>query len=450
VWITLAVGFLQDPLRKLWPGQPVFLVATCLVFFAAAFAGALLRGLRLEDPFLRSLRRALRGPLSLMAILLVSGILLTIAKTQSAAVVVIGVISYFTPLPAVLMGYRFARKPWRIDRFIGGYVAAVCVMASGVYLYMLGYDNVLLVPVTEWLDVYGPHGTVHLLPGFFRTAENAAWHGSSAICLLIVRQAMRHQRASSQWLAATVASYLTGAVLLTGRRKAVVEIGVFFVLYGILAFLQRRGSRRVLSIGLASVLGSALFVKLGYFDALTGSGAIAYVERGQSVVAEISDRVDVTLRSYKQVIAANGVFGAGVGMGSQGAQHFGAGMVAVGGAAESGPAKVLAELGVPGICVAAWLLFSAGRLMWRKLTVLRRSRARSFIAANGLVCFLAANGAVFLVNHQIFGDPFVLLMLGWITGFILALVREAEPLVEVEVPGAAERSALPPLQAVGA
>jgi hypothetical protein len=45
--------------------------------------------------------------------------------------------------------------------------------------------------------------------------------------------------------------------------------------------------------------------------------------------------------------------------------------------------------------------------------------------AYGLVAYLIANAAVFSVATQAFGDLFVLLMLGWATGFLLALPRIA-------------------------
>jgi hypothetical protein len=41
----------------------------------------------------------------------------------------------------------------------------------------------------------------------------------------------------------------------------------------------------------------------------------------------------------------------------------------------------------------------------------------------GLVAFLAANSALFLVAHQAFGDIFVLLVIGWFSGFIIAYPR---------------------------
>jgi len=40
----IAVGFVQDPLRKLWPGEPVYLTALVGVVFAAAALGAAFLG----------------------------------------------------------------------------------------------------------------------------------------------------------------------------------------------------------------------------------------------------------------------------------------------------------------------------------------------------------------------------------------------------------------------
>ncbi len=38
----------------------------------------------------------------------------------------------------------------------------------------------------------------------------------------------------------------------------------------------------------------------------------------------------------------------------------------------------------------------------------------------GLVAFLATNGVVYVIAHQVFGDPFVLIILGFFLGFVMA------------------------------
>ena len=46
--LCLATAILQDPLRKLTPGQPVFFIGFVGIVFAAAFIGALVRGVSMS------------------------------------------------------------------------------------------------------------------------------------------------------------------------------------------------------------------------------------------------------------------------------------------------------------------------------------------------------------------------------------------------------------------
>ncbi len=64
------------------------------------------------------------------------------------------------------------------------------------------------------------------------------------------------------------------------------------------------------------------------------------------------------------------------------------------------------------------------RLILRRLARVDRERAA---IAGGFVCFLAMNAAIFIVYHQIFGDPFVLTILGFLVGGVLGLSRAASP-----------------------
>jgi hypothetical protein len=97
-----------------------------------------------------------------------------------------------------------------------------------------------------------------------------------------------------------------------------------------------------------------------------------------------------------------------------------------GGAGEGGLGKITAELGVPGLAIVLWFGFAAMRYGWYILVFVSKRGPHVSRLAYGLVAFLMANLAVFFIATQLFGDLFVLLSLGLVAGFFLAMPVLAE------------------------
>jgi hypothetical protein len=113
-----------------------------------------------------------------------------------------------------------------------------------------------------------------------------------------------------------------------------------------------------------------------------------------------------------------GLFGAGLGTGTQGAQHFGAVDT---GAAEGRLGKITVELGIPGLFVMGWLAILLLRHLWRIMRAASRHSRRLARLSFGLCSFLVANVAAFSVATQAYGDFFILLILSWTLAFFLAV-----------------------------
>ena len=147
-----------------------------------------------------------------------------------------------------------------------------------------------------------------------------------------------------------------------------------------------------------------------------------YIGRSQGSFSDAVDRfVDMGLSPIMWAYERFGIFGAGLGTGSQGAQHFGGGSGEFGGAGEGGLGKITMELGLPGMIVAAWFAAAFGRYIWRSVSQVARTSPQLAPLACSLLAFLIANVASFTVATQAFGDLFILLMLGVTLGFLLAL-----------------------------
>jgi hypothetical protein len=167
-----------------------------------------------------------------------------------------------------------------------------------------------------------------------------------------------------------------------------------------------------------------------FIKAAVSAGTVG-VAMGPSALSAQTDQSQEIPERFQQLglapvrwaIDSFGVWGAGLGTGSQGTQHFT--RTVKSGAAEGGLGKITMELGVPGLVAIFFLAAAFARYLWRLLTSLSRASPAHARLAYGLVAYLLANGAAFTVATQAFGDLFVLLMLGWATGFLLALPKIA-------------------------
>ena len=426
-FICLIMGFLQDPIRKSMPEEPVYFTVLIGVFIAVTMVGAYARGVRLNFRPIHAWNPVLKLPLTLFIILVLFSSMVTLASTGSFILAGIGLLAYLTPLPAILLGYFFSRNERDILRAMKVYLVVSVLMTSGIYLSYLGYNWEILRSVGEGLVAYSPSGEELILySGFLRSPEIAAWHAGTSICMLVLLSLVVKRQAAATSIAGFLILFFVGGLLLTGRRKFLAEIFLFISLYGILVTRFRKGIGKHAFVLMAAV--AIAFVGYLYFTPDTfKAGFGSYYERGASVQEDGTARVFLmTVDSFEWVIARNGILGSGAGTGSQGSQHFGGGMELVGGAAEGGLAKVLAELGLPGLVLLLWLFISMGRYLWSIIVYVKEENPIRAKITYGLVTFLISNLLVYVIAHQVFGDLYVLVILGFLLGFILAIPRMEE------------------------
>lgn len=423
--ICVVVGFLQDPLRKLTPGEPVFLLVLVVAFVGLTLLIATQRtgGFRLRPVFGGS-PLLFRSVNWFIALVCLQGFI-AFLRTRSPIVAGIGLLAYLSPIPAIWLAFQYCRQPLDIERLLAWYGVISLAAAATIYLSWLGFDWPVLRPVGAGLDIYertiGKYIDAHT--GFLRTVENAAWHVGTGACFLLILAMSLRRRWLAIWVGPLVL-FLIGAGLLTGRRKMLVEVVAFVAFYGLLAlyFRQQTVTRAVLAL-----MGGAFVFVLGSMTVVTEEVAAdynPYLSRGQTVFEDADERLlGVGLPSVVWALSRAGLFGYGAGVCSQGVQHFGS--IGGCGAAEGGLGKIVLELGLPALLVAAVLVFALVRHGWRILVAIHRSYPELMGLAMGFSAFLLANASLFIVAAQIFGDPFVLLILGWCVGFLLAMPKLA-------------------------
>jgi hypothetical protein len=418
---ALVLGFIQDPLRKVVPEQPVMLVLLSTLMMLAALFGAAtragplsLRPLTLGQPKARLILQMFIGLVCLQAVL-------SLVRFGSVQVAVIGLISYLAPFPAIWLASRYLHSQKQLIRILWIYCGFGLALGFSVYASQFGVKSILLEEVGEGLVVYDRLvGILDTYPGYMRSTEIAAWHISATACFLIILAVATGNR-RLWFIVPPLVVFLVSASLLTARRKSMVAVVIFVAIYFLLLlyYRQRTGSKVLVfstAIGGLMVLGSSLMGE--------DAGAIdPYAVRAQSVWGDLWNRLyNLAFASVGWALGRAGFLGLGAGSVGQGTQYFGGATVARG-AAEGGLGKIVVELGVPGLLLAIGVAIVLATTIRRILSVSMTGFPVILRFSLGLLAFCITNVSVFVNASQAFGDPFILFILGSCMGFILAAPR---------------------------
>lgn len=429
---TLMAVF-QGPLRKLVADQPVYFVMFVGVVFVAAVFGAMLKRVPLLPHHIDGWTKNVGVPFQLFLVLIVAQAMHSLVTLESPVISGIGLLSYLAPIPAIALAYQFALRQGAIGirRWMRFYVIVATLAITTVFIEYLGFNWIILGQVgADMMISYGSN-QYKGNSGVFRATEIAAWHASAIACFSFILFWGKRFTVSRIILALLFIAFLVGLGALTGRRKMIIQIVIFLSTYIGLITWFRRGNGRVavlsFALGIIGYIGVAgwwapdpgdkFFVQPSQNMADANPNIIR--ERTQTVFADVPARIKkLGIEPVSWAIDEVGWFGGGLGVGSQGAQHFGA---KGSGAAEGGLGKLTLELGVPGLILALWMLFAFTRYVWRLLGYLAKNAPAYANLGYGLVAFMFANVAAFAVATQAYGDVFILLSLGFSMGFLLAL-----------------------------
>lgn len=424
----LFVGMMQDLLRKLVPGEPVYLTALVGGYLGITVLGIVLRGRFNIQKILAQIPLVSR-PLSLFILFVIFQCFRAFLNTNSFAIPVIGLIAYIGPLVSLYLGYYLTNSESDFSKYVTIYIVLCVALVPGVYLSYMGFDWRSLEAVGVGLHAYNPFGGIlELHGGFWRGSELAGGYCALGACFVVILGIHGRRYRSSALTPVLIFLFLVVAVFITGRRKFLVEVVIFLVSYGFLLLAFRHSASRLYWMIIHTVIvGMVIFV---WFTPQR------FKENLDAYYVRTLDLEDETPRRFEMMQTGgiywayqrNGFWGAGAGVGSQGAQHFGGGARIVGAAAEGGVGKVLAELGVPGILILSWFGYSLiyqAYLYARRFVLYSPSKVRLVAGIGGII---VGNMTVFTIAHQIFGDVFYLLMMGWLIGALLALVSPAQNL----------------------
>jgi hypothetical protein len=418
----LVIGYAQDPLRKIAPNQPALYVGLVLVGIVLTAWILYNRIGRVSLPQLFSGQQQLISAVNLFLALLVLQTLNSFLGLSSWYHTLIGIGFYSSPLITLWLGFQFGLKPAAIQRFLVVYIGLALAFAVTLLLAYQGYKGPLFSEVTGGVQILvAGVGYVQGYTGFWRSSEVAGWHLATCACFVFILVVQRRQPLPIALGSALVATLMVIATL-TGRRKSLAMVGAFLASFSLL--ILWRGDSRVRGSVIGGVFGGAAILYLLVTvvgNPIGGGTSVAFLERGQTVWGDLYARL-VTFGSgtVKIALEASGLLGAGVGAAAQGAASLGKGAQGNFGAGEGGLAKIIFELGAAGFLLVLVTIGLLGKLFIRIIGELRYAPPSYGLLNLGLVAYLIANVLNFTTASQVYGDPFVLIILGLSAGFILA------------------------------
>ena len=269
---------------------------------------------------------------------------------------IIGLMGYIAPLFAISISYFSIKSSVDFQRVMWLYCFVAVALALTVLLSFSGYQHPLLDEVGVGLLIYDQGTVLKAHSGFMRSSEIAGWHMGSAACFLLILSFASTKRSAVIFSVVAIVLLLI-AIGLTGRRKMIMQFFVFLCLYSSFYMYFRRAISSQVLVAVVLILAVFWGISSYVFPTFAGENIDLYYARGISVFGDADDRFrELGLGSIKWAIDRVGWLGAGVGVAAQGTQ--GLGVSIAGGAGEGGLGKIVVELGVPGLLICAWLMWT--------------------------------------------------------------------------------------------
>ena len=422
---TLAIGFCQDPIRKLTPGQPSLMVGLVLIaFFMCAYFIYQERS-QLDLRYLLWTSPQILDVIPIFVILLFAQAANSLSRFGSLSLVAIGFSFYIVPVIGLWMGFHVSRDLSFLRRIIIVYLLLSCVFAFTVLLDFRGVDIPIFNEVGSGILITFEGFSKAGASGFWRTSEIASWHLAAAACFSIIL-AFADRNTGWQILYILIAVIFSLLSITTGRRKSQVLIVAFLGIY--LLIFGRQASPASRDRIIMSVLGgvgiSFALVSLVLLD-LLGSNFDIFLDRSATSAEGLGDRFQSQgLSALLKGFELGGGFGLGLGAGSN-LGNFNAGtsrsIRGLGFASEGGGGRLVVELGMPGVFLVGWLLLLSLQMLWRNFKLIRFLPSEDIALVMGLLSFGLANIVFFFSAAQLYSDPFVLIMIGISFGSVLSV-----------------------------
>lgn len=434
--LVILCGVIQDPVRKLAGGSPVYISFAVVGLYAALLFSARneMRAHAIE--FTRRFQTISTGLVAFVFLLVLAALngMITYGFDKWKAPA-ISFVTYVIPLIAALLGYTWFQREEMMLRFFHLYAALTSVALIGTVLEYMRVNSRLLGLVSFEGDYirHLPGIQIRMLSGIYRSPDVMAWH-AGMLTAIGVGMAMRSglRRPMLIWSAVAVWGFTN--CLIAGRRKAIYFVLVFCAVF-LWRYVRRVQMGQVIaSIGLLVALGAVV----NYLS--SGEETSVYTRSAMASQAELGQRFEGgMMQTFREV----GLMGAGLGTATQGVHHLlGSNSI---GWQEGGLGKVAMEVGLPGLLALLFLMIMVGRMLLI-LTRINDVPGSSQFMRVMLFALVMANMAGFVASAQAYTDAVLALTAGFLVGAMFASAALDERL-PAPAPQAAQE---PPLRSLPA
>lgn len=425
--LVIGAGALQDPVRKLTSGAPVWVSFLVVILYAAIIFSARRAILSELRDFGRRFGRIYTIIVMFVFLLLVSAVNGVITfGFKYWPVPLISLFTYLVPLIAAIFGYAWLQREEMMFRFLTIYSIVTAVALLGTMAEYFRVQSPILGMVAFSGDYirHLPGIQIRLLSGIFRGPDIMALHAATLTSIGIA-MALRTGVGRQTLIWGSAATWGFVNCMLAGRRKA-----IYFVVVFVIAFLFRY-ARRVRMAEIFALI-AVLAVLYGVVRNLAAREETSVYARGAvATQEEIRKRFEGgALETFQQY----GFMGAGLGSATQGVHHI---LPAQNlGWQEGGLGKLAAEVGLPGILTLLALgLVTFGMIM--RLTSIPDVPGSSQFLRVVLFSLVSANGASFIASAQAYSDAVLSLTFGFFIGALFASAALDERLAAPAQPASA-------------
>lgn len=418
---AIAVGLLQDPLRKMIPGTPAYLVMASVPVWMTAMVSAAMCGALSPGRFLAGFPRMGKWFRVFAVYLIIPAAISASYGPGSWQITLLGIVVYSSAFFVLVLGWRYPERGDAVGFILAGYALLAAFLLVGGPLEALGLQQSFTAIGTETLGhvwvTYRTGAPVYMRSGFFRGPDVMGWHASLVFMLSAILAFRSKGRWRWFWIGVAVWGVLN--IWLCGRRKMLSMVPIFLGGYMTLVF-HWKTMRKILSVVATVLLIFGLgwyFISSFYHDAAVEAFYLTALTEAEGTLHRHG------VRAVVSTVQQAGFWGYGLGMSQQGIHNIQAEKPRIW--QESGPGKLFVELGMPG---AILFLVLGAMLLTTAFHVVRRARSdASFYYSAGILSVLLANLASAVVSAQIFGDPLVVLLLSFMAGLLFSTARNTAP-----------------------
>ncbi|MDP9190986.1 MAG: hypothetical protein M3P06_04705 [Acidobacteriota bacterium] len=433
-WLLVMVcAVIQDPVRKLTAGSPVWISFGVVGLYAAILFAARNEMRVYAAEFTRRFKSISTGITTFIFLLLIAALngLVTYGFDKWKAPA-ISFVTYAIPVIAALLGYTWLQREEMMLRFLRIYAAITSVALIGTVLEYMRVDSRLLGLVSFEGDYirHLPGIQIRMLSGFYRSPDVMAWHAGMLTAIgvaLVLRAGMR--REVLIWSA--LAGWGFFNCMIAGRRKAIYFVIVFCVMF-LWRYVRRvRPSQMFASLGLLLVLG----LVVNYLS--SDEGTSVYTQSAVATRGELGQRFEGgVMQTFREV----GYMGAGLGTATQGVHHLlGSNSI---GWQEGGLGKVAMEIGLPGLVALFIMVIIVGRMLLILTRIPDVPGSSQFLRVM-LFALVSANISGFIASAQAYNDAVLGLTAGFLVGGLFASAALDERLPATKAVAATARDATP-------